>query len=93
MELELFICAVEEVFRGMFVDLMEFVFSSVGSGCVISCVVSCRRLGIEMWMGFLPVLVGEIVCVGWGSCGYDYFTLEKHISCNILNKIVMFDRK
>jgi hypothetical protein len=47
-----FICAVEDVFRGMLVDLMEFVFGSAGSGFVVSCVVSCRRLGVEMWMGF-----------------------------------------
>jgi hypothetical protein len=39
MELELFVCAVEEVFREMFVDLMEFVFGSAGSGFVVSCVV------------------------------------------------------
>jgi hypothetical protein len=55
----------------MFVDLMEFIFGSAGSGFVVSCVVSCRRLGVEMWMGFLPVPVGEIVRVGWGvlRCG------------------------
>jgi hypothetical protein len=69
MELESFICAVEGVFRGMLVDLMEFVFGSAGSGFVVSCAVSCKRLSVEMWMGFLPVLVGEIVRVGWGSCG------------------------
>jgi hypothetical protein len=34
---------------------MEFVFGSAGSGFVVSCVISCRRLGVEMWMGFLPV--------------------------------------
>jgi hypothetical protein len=56
MELELFICAVEDVFRGMFVDLMEFAFGSAGSGFVVLCVVSCIRLGVEMWMVFLPVL-------------------------------------
>jgi hypothetical protein len=71
MESELFICALEKIFRGMLLDLMEFVFGSAGSGFVVLCVVSCRRLGVEMWKGFLPVLVGEIFRVGWGAlqCG------------------------
>jgi hypothetical protein len=43
MELQLLICAVEEVSGGMLVDLMEFVFGSAGSGFVVLCVVSCRR--------------------------------------------------
>jgi hypothetical protein len=54
MKLELLIYAVQEGFRVMLVELMGFVFGSAGSGFVVSCVVSCRRVGVEVWMGSSP---------------------------------------
>jgi hypothetical protein len=61
MELEWFICAIEGGFRGMLVDLMEFLFGSAGSGFVVSCVVRCRRLVVEMWMKTHPHLYDFLI--------------------------------